>query len=123
MFFYRRFENRPHFIKIIANISWLFADKIFHLGMGLVVGVWVARYLGPEQYGVINFATAFVALFATFSSLGLQNIVVRDLVQNPEDAEVTLGTAAVLHLFGGLVAFGLVVAVIQALRPGDEIAR
>jgi O-antigen/teichoic acid export membrane protein len=72
---------------------------------------------------VINFATAFVALFATLSSLGLQSIVVRDLVQNPDDTAATLGTAAMLHVLGSLVAFALVVVSIQALRPEDDISR
>jgi O-antigen/teichoic acid export membrane protein len=122
-FIMRRIAHRPNLEKIIENVSWLFVDKVFHLVVGLIVGVWVARYLGPSQYGVINFATAFVALFAIFSSLGLQNIAVRDLVKNPEDTETTLGTAAVLHLLGSMIAFGLVVWAVQMLRPDDDVAR
>ena len=48
--------------KIIANTGWLFADRILRMGVGLFVGVWVARYLGVQQFGVFNYATAFVAL-------------------------------------------------------------
>ncbi|MFM6602638.1 MAG: flippase, partial [Dolichospermum sp.] len=47
--------------KIIANTGWLFADRILRMGVGLFVGVWVARYLGVQQFGVFNYATAFVA--------------------------------------------------------------
>jgi O-antigen/teichoic acid export membrane protein len=122
-FINRRIAHRPNLVKIVDNVSWLFVDKIFHLGVGLVVGVWVARYLGPEQFGLINFATAFVALFATLSSLGLENIVVRDLVKNPENTYVTLGTTALFQLIGSAIAFGLVVFTIEALRPNDDVAR
>jgi len=118
-----RIEHRPNLLKIIGNIGWLFADRIVHLVMGLVVGIWVARYLGPEQFGLINFATALVGLFAVFSTLGLQNIVVRDLVQEPENAGITLGTTAVMQFLGSLLAFALLVITIQILRPGDSVAR
>lgn len=93
------------------------------MGMGLVVGVWVARYLGPEQFGLINFAVAFVGLFGVIATLGLNGIVVRDLVKDPGSANLTLGTAALLQFLGGLVAFGMVVWVIDLARPDDSLTR
>ena len=63
---------------ILANIAWLFADKAVRMGVGLVVGVWVARYLGPGRFGELSFAVAFVALFGAGASLGLDGVVVRE---------------------------------------------
>jgi len=48
---------------------------------GLLVGIWVARYLGPVQFGVFNYAIAFASIFGTVAKLGLDGIVVRDLVR------------------------------------------
>lgn len=93
------------------------------MGVGLFVGVWLARYLGPEQFGLFNYALAFVALFGAVASLGLNSIVVRDLVQKPEDAGVTLGTAFVLQLLGAIVAVVLIVGCIAWLRPEDELTK
>lgn len=109
--------------QIVGNAGWLFADRIIALAFGLFVGIWVARYLGPEQFGLLNFATSFVGLFGAISTLGLQNIVVRDLVQNPEDAQLTLGSTVVLQFLGGLGAFLLIAITIQILRPDDDLAR
>ena len=64
----------------------------------VLVGVWVARYLGPEQFGLLNFAVAFISLFGAVASLGLQGIVVRNIVQDPVCKNETLGTAAALLL-------------------------
>ena len=83
-FLRRRIEHRPNLLKIVDNIGWLFIDRLFRLGVGLFIGAWLARYLGPEQFGLLSFAGAFVGLFGTFAVLGLQNIVVRDLVVHPE---------------------------------------
>ena len=93
------------------------------MGVGLLVGVWVARYLGPEQFGLLSFANAFIGLFGAVAGLGLQNIVVRDIVRNPHGEEETLGTAALLQFIGGLVAYGLILGTIFWLRPDDALAK
>ena len=93
------------------------------MGVGLLVGVWVARYLGPEQFGLFSFASAFVGMFGAVAGLGLQSIVVRDIVRDPFCKEETLGTAAVLQLLGGLLAYGCVFGSIVLLRPEDVLAK
>ncbi|KHG41635.1 MAG: flippase [Aphanizomenon flos-aquae KM1D3_PB] len=106
---------------IIANTGWLFADRILRMGVGLFVGVWVARYLGVEQFGVFNYATAFVALFSTLSTLGLDAIVVRSIVREPEKRAEILGTAFWLKLFGGVAALVLAVSSIILVRHDDQL--
>lgn len=123
LFIRRRIEHRPNLLKIVDNIGWLFFDKILRMGVGLLIGVWLARYLGPEQFGLYSFATAFVGLFGAIAGLGLQGIVVRDIVRDPACREETLGTAAVLQFFGGVVAYGLILVSIFWLRPDDVLAR
>ncbi len=118
-----RIAHRPNLVKIVDNISWMFFDKILRMGVGLLVGVWIARYLGPEQFGLLNFGTAFVSLFSAIAGLGLQSIVVRDILRNPNSSNETLGTAATLQLLGGGVANLLILSAIAYLRPDDAIAR
>lgn len=93
------------------------------MGVGLFVGVWVARYLGPDQFGLLSFATAFMGLFGAIAGLGLQGIVVRDIVRDPAGKEVTLGSAAALKVLGGLLAYALMLATIFWLRPDDALAK
>jgi len=122
-FIRRRIEHRPNLLKIVDNIGWLFFDKILRMGVGLILGVWIARYLGPEQFGLLSFATAFVGLFGAIAGLGLQGIVVRDIVRDPSSKEETLGTAAMLQFVGGLIAYGLILGTIFWLRPDDTLAK
>lgn len=118
-----RFENRPVLHRILGNTGWLFADKVLRLSVGLFVGVWLARYLGPQQYGLLNYALAIVGLFGAVASLGLNGVVVRDLVTNHENAEVTLGTTFLLQFVGGVLAFCLACATVVYARPDDEMAK
>ncbi|MBW6453547.1 MAG: flippase [Methyloprofundus sp.] len=118
-----KLHNRPNLQKAVTNTGWLFADHIVRIGVGLLVSVWVARYLGPEQFGLFNYAISFVTLFGAIATLGLNGIVLRDLVKEPETAGVTLGTTFVLQFIGGLVGFGLAVGVIGYVRPGDALSQ
>jgi len=108
---------------ILTNTGWLFADKIVRMGIGMFVGIWVARYLGPEQFGILNFAAAFVALFGVVATLGLSSIVVRDLVKEPENANSILGTAFILQFLSGLLAYTLLVITIFFFQPDDGLVR
>lgn len=121
-FIYARLAGRHNLQRILSNTLWLFADRVLRLGVGLLVGVWVARYLGPEQFGLYNYAIAFVTFFGAIASLGLDGIVVRDIVRDPSIKEETLGTAFVLKLVGGVLAIFLTLAGIFLLRPGDTLA-
>lgn len=111
---------RTDFIRIIKNIGWLFFDKILRLGVGLYVGVWVARYLGPQQYGMLSYAFALTAIFDGLASLGLNGIVVRDLVRDPDNSRLTLGSALFLQLAGGILALILSILTVVLLNREDK---
>lgn len=85
-----------------ANTAWLMGEKILRMFMGLFVGIWVARYLGPEQFGLLSYAQSFVFLFTAIATLGLDSIVVRELVKDNSQRNVLLGTAFTLKLIGSL---------------------
>ncbi len=119
----RRIEHRPGLVKILDNIGWLFFDKILRMGVGLLVGVWIARYLGPEQFGLLSFSIAFIGLFNAIAALGMQEIVVRDIIREADNAHETLGTAAILQIIGGLAGYLFVLVAITYMRPDDNLAR
>jgi O-antigen/teichoic acid export membrane protein len=118
----RKLKGRDYLQKVISNTGWQFADNILRMGVGLLVGIWVARYLGPKQFGLLSYALAIVALFTNFAALGLDDIVVRELVREPADRDETLGTAFLLKLLGGTVAFAGAAGTILVLRPGDVLS-
>jgi len=116
----KRLEGRHDLQIIIANTGWLFGDKILRMGVGLFVGVWVARYLGPELFGKYNYALAFVALFSACANLGLDSIVVRDIVREPDLTEETLGSAFALKLAGAVLTLMFSIGFIHVIRSGDR---
>ena len=90
-------------MKYFKNTSWLFAEKILRMVVGLLVGVWVARYLGPEKFGLLSYAHSFVGLFTIFATLGLDEIVVRELIKDESKRNLLVGTTFWLKFFGALL--------------------
>jgi O-antigen/teichoic acid export membrane protein len=107
------------FKKYFVNTSWLFFERIFRLLLVSFVYVYMARYLGPENLGILSYAIAFVALFSAVSNLGLDNIIVRELVKDPDKKEYYLGTVFILRLLGSIIAIiGIIITL--ALMNSDS---
>lgn len=109
--------------KIFKNISWLFLDKIIRMAVGLFVGVWVARHLGPDQFGTLNYTFALVFILGTFANLGIDALVVMDLVKNPERKNELLGTSLILKLLAGFISSIFAIVLIILLRSDDYISQ
>jgi O-antigen/teichoic acid export membrane protein len=94
---------------VLANAGWLYLDQGIRGVFSLVAFSFVARHLGPEQYGVLSFALAFPALFLPMATLGLDFVVVKELVRRPGDTEKILGTAALMLAVAAVAALALAV--------------
>ncbi|NVN96559.1 MAG: oligosaccharide flippase family protein, partial [Bacteroidetes bacterium] len=81
---------------------------MFSLLVAFFVGTWIARYLGPENYGIFNYAVAFTGLFSFLAYLGVDGILNRELVNYPENKDKLMGTSFILKLFGGCLGFILI---------------
>lgn len=115
-----RLQGRSDLQGMAKNSGWLFFDKALRLGGNLLINIWIARYLGPEQFGLLSYVLAFVSLFGAVATLGLDSIVVRELVWHPERQPALLGSAFALKAIGGslagLLAFGTIM-----LRSDDQL--
>jgi len=113
---------RPGVRKILGNTGWLIADRILRMGVGLFVGVWVARYLGPARFGSLNFALSFVALFGSLTTLGLDGIVVRQIIKDSSSTFSILGNTLALRLGGAMLAALASVVIARLIEPHDHTA-
>ena len=88
---------------ILQNLFWSVIGKIVNLLSGLFVGIIVARYLGPEKYGLMDYVISYVFLFQTFAAFGLDAIEIREEARGKEPFQKIIGTA-----FGLKVIFGVI---------------
>lgn len=94
---------------IVQNLFWAVLGKIVNLISGLLVGILVARYLGPEQYGLMNYVISYVFLFQTFSMFGLDSIEIREEARKQKAYQTIIGTAFGLKIIFSLVFMALVI--------------
>lgn len=118
-----RIEGRETLQQAIGNTGWMMGDQIVRKAMGLLVGVLLARYLGPQLYGEFSYAIAVVVIVAPIAMLALDDISIRRLIQDPSKRDEILGTAFALMMIGGIFAFSLALAATFVLRPEDSLVR
>ena len=103
-----RLNLSPTKQKVIRNVVWAVTGKVVTLLGGLLVGIFVARYLGPEQYGLMSYVMSYVAIFQVLAFFGMDNIEIREESKMPEEKDKIIGTAFGLKLFFAIVTIGLV---------------
>ena len=79
--------------KILTNVAWATMGKVVNMAGALFVGILVARYLGPERYGLMNYVISYVTIFTVISGFGLDNIEIRELAKSPEQCDEILELA------------------------------
>ncbi len=114
----RLFDNSG-FLRYLKNTSWLLVEKALRLVVGLFIGVWVARYLGPAQFGLLNYAQAFVALFSAIATLELDGIVIREIAKDESKKGELIGTAFWLKVMGAIATF-IILAIVINFTSNDN---
>lgn len=87
-----------------GNAGWLIVEKAVRWIVGFFISAWVARHLGPSDFGLLSATLAWSGIFACAAGLGVEPIIVRELVRRPAVRGSILGTALALRTAGGLLA-------------------
>ena len=107
-------------VKVIENSGWLVGDKLFAMLIGVFVTAIIARYFGPENFGQYNYALSFVALFTAFSTLGLETLTVKSILDKDFDEGTVLCTSLVLRVIGGVFLTSVAFVSIRIIEPSDQ---
>ena len=84
--------------------------------ISFVVSIFVVRYLGPEDFGIISYAMSFAALFSAFAILGLESIIIRELVKYPEKRDELLGTGFWLRTIGAFISIVVIIVTLLLIK-------
>lgn len=106
--------------KIRSNAKWIIACKVIQSLLQMVIGMLSARYLGPSNYGLINYAASVVAFFVPVMQLGLQSTLVQEYVEHPDKEGEILGTSLVMNLASALACMVGVTTFSLIANPGEQ---
>jgi O-antigen/teichoic acid export membrane protein len=117
-----RLQGEGGVARTVRAFSWLMSEKAVALGVGVLVNIPVARYLGPENFGVWSYVAATATLVAPAAALGLDHLTTKELVQRRDREDAVLGTAMALRKLGGaVVILALLAYAALASFPDDRL--
>lgn len=107
--------------KFAGNTGWMMAQQIYSMILSLIVGSLSARYLGPSNYGLLNYGASIISFFTIISKLGLDGIIINEIVRHREKLSSYLGTALVARLVVSIISIGFVQGIIVFLEPDNQL--
>jgi O-antigen/teichoic acid export membrane protein len=95
--------------------------KIFQMAISLIVNMFTARYLGPSNFGLISYAASFTAFFSSFCTLGINGILVKEIIENKEKNGEIIGTSIVMRFVSSLLSVIVILILVSLLNDGDPL--
>jgi O-antigen/teichoic acid export membrane protein len=105
------------------NATWLIGGKVAQMAINFFIGLLTAKYLGPDNYGLINYAHAYTAFFFTLCTLGITSVIVKALVDEPQKEGEIVGTTLALRALSSLLSAGVIIAIVTMVDANDPTAR
>lgn len=106
--------------RVINNAFWIIGCRIVQAVLALLVNMMTARYLGPANYGLINYAAALVTFFTPIMRLGLDGVLVQEIITDIEKEGEKLGTAIVLNLLSGCACIASIMMFVSVANPFEK---
>lgn len=113
---------RKIFSSIIAkNAGWLIGGRIAQMIINFFVGILTARYLGPSNYGVINYVSAYAAFFTAICTLGINSILVKELLDHPNEEGKIIGSTLTLRAVSSFLSACVIVCLVSIVDNDEPV--
>ncbi len=107
--------------KEVKNAGWLIGGKIVQMLLALLVGILTARYLGPGNYGLVSYGTSYTAFFVAFCALGLNSVIIKDFLDNPDEQGEAIGSAIFMRLIASVLSVLMIVCIVIILDGNEPL--
>ena len=107
--------------KVVKNAGWIIGGKVANKLLAFVVGIFAARYLGPSNYGLINYAAAYATFFASLCTLGINSVIVKNFVDHPDQQGETIGTTLLLRAISSLLSALAIIGIVSVVDRGERL--
>lgn len=115
--------NNASIKKYFLNSSWMMAEQVAKIFSGIFVSIYIARYLGPESYGVVSYALAITAFTMTLARMGMDSILVRELILSGNKKNEIMGTAFWLMFLSACVCYIGLFLILSVTNESEKIIK
>ena len=107
--------------KEIKNVEWIILEQIFQMAVSLVTGVLTARYLGPSNYGALNYTSSFVTFALSVTTLGMEGVVIKKMIMHPNDEGTYLGSCLFFRFLSSILSSIAILIIVAVINPKDHL--
>lgn len=106
---------------IVVNTGWMLIEKVVQMIISLIVGMITARYLGPTNYGLINYIAAFISFATPICNLGMEAVLIRKIIDNPDNEGKYIGTSIMMEFIVSIISANIIVFLVYLSDTEDTI--
>lgn len=103
------------------NASWIIGEQVFQMIISFLIGIFTARYLGPSNYGVLNYTASFVAFVTSIVTLGMDGVVIKKMIAAPDKEGLYLGSCIVFRLISAVLSSLSIMILVYVLNINDTL--
>ena len=107
--------------RITANFLSLLTSEIISKIIQLAVFIFLARYLGKEEFGVFSFGIAFGLLTVVIADFGLATLLIREISRNKKEASRYLSNAFIVKIFLVIITISSAYIFLNLMGYKDEV--
>ena len=107
--------------RVAKNTSVLFIATIICYALGFFTTLYTARYLGPEEFGIISLAVSLTSIFGVLTDLGLNTLIVREVARNKKLADKYVSNTLVIKLALAFLTFVFIILTTVLLNYSWEV--
>lgn len=105
----------------IKNASWIIAEQVYQMILSLVLSVISARYLGPSQFGELQYTASFIVFFTSITTLGMEGVAIKKMVIYPEKEGLYLGSCIAFRFVSSVLSSIAILLIVFFLNIGDTV--
>lgn len=107
--------------RFLGNTSWIIFGRIAQMFISFIISMITARYLGPSNYGVINYVNSYISFFTAVCNLGLNSVIVKELIDRPDSQGETMGTVIGLRIISSILSIASIMSCIGIIFDNNAV--
>ncbi len=105
--------------KEMKNAGWIIGERVLQMLLSLIIGSLSARYLGPQNYGALNYTASFVTFFTSIATLGMDGVIIKKMIADPEHEGDYLGGCALLRFISSVLSSASILVIVFFLNLNE----
>ncbi|MEN0052124.1 MAG: flippase [Mucilaginibacter sp.] len=107
--------------KLFENSGWLLIDKLSKLFPGLIILALIGRHLGPEEFGIWNYALALTTIIGSVAILGMDKLAVKEIINNEQRQGITVSTIIVMRISAAIICMTISIGIVLFTRKHQQL--